>query len=87
MVDVFAALSLAAAASKQENPAQLFSDAELLYGTYSDLKAGKTHIDQLATTGQLKPLVQAAARLAAVANVLVDDPNQVKNITELISSL
>jgi hypothetical protein len=87
MVDVFAALSLAAAASKQENPSQLFSDAELLYGAYSDLKAGKLSVDQLEATGKLKPLVQAAARLTAVANVLVDDPDQVKNITALISSV
>lgn len=87
MVDVFAALSIAAAASKQENPSQLFSDAELLYGAYSELKAGKLNIEQLSAGGQLKPLIEAVARLAAVANVLVDDPNQVKNITALISSV
>jgi hypothetical protein len=87
MVDVFAALSLAAAAAKAENPVQLFSDAELLYGAYVKLKAKTTTVDQLTTSGQLKPLVQAAARVTAVANTLVEDPDQAKNLSALLSSI
>lgn len=87
MVDVFAALSLAAAAAKAENPVQLFSDAELLYGAYLKLKAKTVTVDQLATGGQLKPLVQAAARVTAVANTLVGDPDQAKNLAALLSSI
>jgi hypothetical protein len=87
MIDVFAALSLASAASKAENPSQLFADFELLYGAYTKLKAKTLTIDQIAASGQLKPLVQAAARVTIVADALVDDPSQMKNLASLLSSI
>lgn len=87
MVDIFAALGLAGAAARTENPAQLFQDAEKLYDAYMQAKDGKLDIHALANSGQLKSLVQAAARTAAVANVLVDDPTQLTNIAKLISSI
>lgn len=87
MIDVFAALSLATAASKAENPVQLFSDAELIYGVYGKLKAKTLTIQQLSTSGQLKPFMQAAARLTAVGAKLAEDPSQEKSIAELLSSI
>jgi hypothetical protein len=87
MIDVLAALELVAAAASDENGGQLFADARLLYPAYTGLKAKTTTIESLAASGQLKPLVQAAARMTAVASKLVADPAQLKNIAALLSSI
>jgi hypothetical protein len=87
MIDIAAALSLAIAASKAESTGQLFADAQTLYSVYAQAKAGTLNIQKLADAGQLKPTIQAAARVLSVANGLVEDPAQLKNITELLASL
>lgn len=87
MIDIIAGFSLAGAAVHSENPAQLLSDAETLYGIYSKSKQGKLDFNALAASGELKTIIKAAARISAVANTLVDDPVQFKNITELLASL
>lgn len=87
MIDVFAAFSLLTAASRTENPAQLFSDAEKLYGVYADGKAGNLNIEHLAQSGGLKPIIEAAARVAEVGAKLADDPQQMKNIAALLQSI
>jgi hypothetical protein len=87
VIDVFAVLSLASAAAKTENPAQLFADARLLYGTYSKLKDKTLTINQIVASGQLKPLMGALARLSADGNKLVDDPEEEKNLAALLSSI
>lgn len=79
MIDVIAALSLAGAAAKTENPAQLFEDAKVLYGVYKNKPDPKT-ID-------LKTVVPALYRVSAVANDLIKDPNQLKNVTDLLASI
>jgi hypothetical protein len=87
MIDIFAALSLANSASKLEGTGQLFSDAEILYSAYINMKAGKLSVDQLASTGQLAPLLASAARITNVANTLAKDPTQMKNISSLLASI
>lgn len=87
MIDIVAAFSLAAAAGKMENPPQLFADAELLFRFYGASKAAPPDFVRLAETGELKKLVQAAARVTAVANSLVDDPAQMQNIVALLASI
>lgn len=87
MIDIIAGFSLAGAAASKENPIQLIADAELLYGVYAKGKSGNLNIQALAASGQLKPAIQAAARLTAVANALSEDPAQLKNITDLLSTL
>lgn len=87
MIDVFAALSLATAAAKTENPVQLFADAQLVYGVYDKLKAKTTTMSQIAASGQLKQLMPAIARLGAVGAKLTEDPTQEKNLAALLSSI
>ena len=87
MIDIIAGFSLAGAAVHSENPTQLLSDAETVYGIYSKSKQGKLDFSALAASGELKTIIQASARITAVAAKLVDDPAQMKNITELLSSL
>lgn len=87
MIDIIAGFSLAGAAVHSENPVQLLNDAETLYGLYSKAKLGKLDFNAMAASGELKTVIQAAARITAVANTLVDDPAQFKNITELLASL
>ena len=87
MSDLLAALSLAGAAARTENPAQLFADAEKLYGVYNEAKQGKLDIHALANSGELKAVVQAAARIFTVAGALLDDPAQSENIAELLASI
>lgn len=85
MIDILAGFSLANAASRKENPVQLIADAEALYHLYSAKKPIDYH--GMAASGQLKTIIQAAARVLGVANSLVDDADQMKNITELLASL
>ena len=87
MVDVFAALSLASAAARTENPIQLFSDAETLYAFYMKAKLEKPNFEALAASGELKTLVAAASHVTAVAGALTSDPTQMKNITALLQSI
>lgn len=87
MIDIVAGFSLAGAALAKENPIQLLSDAETIYGLYFKAKQGKLDFNALAASGELKTTIQAAARLTAVANALSEDPAQLKNITELLASL
>lgn len=87
MIDILAGFSLAGAAAAKENPVQLIADAELLYGLYTKSKGGNFNIQTLASSGELKPAIQAAARLTAVANALSEDPAQLKNIIGLLASL
>ena len=83
MIDVLAGFSLAGAAVHLENPGQLLSDVETLYHIYSTAKAGKLDVHSL----DMRATVQAAARVLNVANSLVNDPAQLKNITELLASI
>lgn len=87
MIDILAGFSLAAAAAHTESPVQLISDAEVIYGLYAKNKLGKLDIHELANSGDLKTTIEAAARLLAVANKLADDPAQLKNIAELLTSI
>lgn len=87
MIDVGAALELGVAASGLENPVQLFSDANLVYGVYQKLAAKTQTIQQLGTSDQFTPFVQALARLTAVAAKLSTDASHKKAIAELLSSI
>lgn len=86
MIDVLAALDLAIAAGKTENPAQLFDDAKLLYGVYQQSKAGTLDIKKIAPA-DLKADIAAANRLLNVANGLAADPASFTNLTNLLASL
>lgn len=87
MIDILAVLSLAGAAAKTENPAQLVADAQLLYGLYEGAKDSKIDFAALAARGQLKPAIEALARLSAVANSLAQDQAQLRHITSLLCSV
>lgn len=87
MIDVFAAFGLLEAASNKENSAQLFSDARRLYEFYQTAKGSKVDVQQLEASGELKPLIQSLARVSGVANDLIGDPAQAKNIASLLNSL
>jgi len=83
MIDILAGFSLAGAAVHSENPAQLLSDVETLYHLYASSKTGKLDYHTI----DLKTVIQSATRVLNVANTLVEDPAQLKNITELLASL
>jgi len=87
MIDIAAALELAADAAGLENPVQLFSDASLVYSEYQRLSSKALTIQQLGASDQFAPFVQALARLTAVAAKLSTDPAHKKTITQLLSSI
>jgi hypothetical protein len=82
MIDIIAALSLATAAARDNNDPQLFSDAELLYNTYKE----KKDVNKL-SPNELTAIIEAVNRVSSVAVTLVRDPNQLKNIVSLLSSI
>jgi hypothetical protein len=87
MVNIIAAMRLANAASKHEGAAYLLSDAATLYSIYSQAKSGTFDLHQFANSDELKPTIEAAANLLDIASDLANDPNQLKNIIDLLTSL
>ena len=87
MVNLIAALKIAGAASKLESTPDLLSDAMILYGLYTEIKSGKFDLHQFASSARFKPSIIATANVLDVASELADDPEQLKNIIDLIESL
>jgi len=86
MIDVFAALDLAIAASKTENSGQLFDDAKRLYGMYQKSKTGTLDIKKM-PSADLKATIEAASRILNVANVLVTNPGNLSTLENLLASI
>jgi len=87
MIDLAAAGGLLIAASKIEDQRQLMTDALRLYELYKKGAAAKTAQADPANSADLQANIEAASRMAAVANALVKDHNQLVNIQKLIPSL
>jgi hypothetical protein len=87
MIDVFAAFSLASAASRLENDGQLIADCERIYALYASAKEGKLTFREIGASDALKTNIEALGRISAVAVKLAQDPNQLKNIEALLASL
>ena len=87
MVNIIAAVKIANAASKHEGAAYLLSDAAMLYGVYAEMKSGTFDLGKLASSDQLKPTIDAFANVFDIASDLSNDPDQLKNIIDLLTSL
>jgi hypothetical protein len=87
MINVVAALEIAAAAASKESPIQLIDDAKTLYGVYQKAESKSLNFLALGKSGELAPIVAAAARVSRVANELMADKESAEDISELLASL
>lgn len=87
MINILAALEIAAAAASKESPIQLIEDAKILYGVYQKSEAKTLDFLALGKSGELAPVIAAAARVSRVANDLMADKDSAEDISELLASI